>query len=291
MGGDEDGAKEGEGEGEGEGEHGRKGVWSLSKRSAAGRRTPRPLVLHLISREILPCQDSRTRHISSRVSLTILLVTIRLASLPLPPPSRITRMHASLTTSVTHLHLRLRLEVPKRPTTEIRFFEPVHTHKPVFSTRCVGPSLRMYRERVDGTAAPRSVYSERRAWRAKYILQMALNTANLFLEQLVEKSGLEFTRSLRGGCYIHRILTSTENDLGRILLSKMTYPTGVWNTYVWSIGGDDRTVNRGLSGIDLHNLKRFNVPQLRVTPQSATALQSLRFPLTLAVLSLLAVMK
>lgn len=199
-------------------------VVSVKEVRAAGRRTPRALILQLISREILPRQDSRTRHTPSRVSLTILFVTILLASLPSPPPSKITRMHASLTTSVTHLHLRLRLKVPKRSTTEIRLFEPVHTHKPIFSTRCVGPSLRMYRERVDGTAAPRSVYSERRAWRAKYIVQVTLNTANLFFEQLVEKSGLEFTRSLRGGCYIHRILTSTENDLEWILLSKMTYP-------------------------------------------------------------------
>lgn len=60
------------------------------------------LILQLISKEILPRQDSRTRHTSSRVSLTILFVTILLASLPSPPPSRITRMHASLTTSLTH---------------------------------------------------------------------------------------------------------------------------------------------------------------------------------------------
>lgn len=61
----------------------------------------------------------------------------------------------------------------------------------------------------------------------KQNLQVTLYTANFFLEQLVEKPGLEFARSLRGGCYIHRILTAAEDDLERIL-SKMIYPKGVW---------------------------------------------------------------
>ena len=124
---------------------------------------------------------------------------IKLSSSPIPQ---------SLTSPFPHQpHLPLHLV----PEIEIPPIERMHPHIPVLAATRIPPAQRVHRDRVQRA-------------------EMALDAADLVLEDLVVEAGFEFALPAGGGGDVHGGLAAAEDDEG-------------------FLGGDGRGVEGGVGGV------------------------------------------